>query len=127
VYFEIELDGKLYHTAAPIVLSSVITHKASSSGEIFVSPDYVRLLDRHSLPSRWSVGIRQLVPSPCRRCADFDAGGRTNMSNFGEFADNWHWNGSGVDRYKAADMDCNEEVDFLDLSQLAAAWLVGCP
>jgi hypothetical protein len=127
VYFEVEMGGILYLTVEPILLSGVITHKPSISGEIFTSSDYVRLYEVTGLPSPYSIGVPWLVLSPCVRCGDFDGSGLVDMLDYGEFAGEWEWNQSGIDLYNAADMDCDGVVNIQDLSEFVLTWLGGCP
>jgi hypothetical protein len=127
VYFEVGMGLDLYLTFDPILLSGVITHKPSISGEIFTSADRARLYEVTGLPSPYSIGVPWLVLSPCGRCGDFDDNNLTDMLDYSEFAVNWQWSQSGVDQYNTADMNCDGAVNIHDLSDFVLMWFGDCP
>ena len=126
VHVDVEIDGFTYYGANPVHLTGLISHKPSISGEIYDGPQSVWLLD----PTGQSTGIRlwieKLRPSPCIRCGNLDGIGVTDMLDVDEFADNWLWSASGLDKYNPADMDCSGKVDSADLAHLAFTWLGTC-
>jgi hypothetical protein len=126
VYFEVGIEFAAFKTVEPILLSGVMTHKPSISGEVFTSTDRVRLVSMGGVPSPYSIGMSQLVLSPCVRCGDFDGDGFIGMLDYGEFAGEWEWNQSGIDLYNAADMDCDGSVGIGDLSDFVLVWMGGC-
>ena len=61
VYFEVGIGFAAFKTVSPILLSGVMTHKPSISGEIFTSTDRVRLYSMGGVPSEFSIGVPWLV------------------------------------------------------------------
>jgi hypothetical protein len=126
VYVELRAEGETLYADGPLLLTGVISHKPSRSGEIYDGRGSVALLYAAGSPTGMRLWITQFRPSPCERCGNLDGIGVTDMLDVDEFADNWLWGASGVDMYNAADMDCSGKVDFPDLAHFASTWLGTC-
>lgn len=61
--------------------------------------------------------------NPCEKCSDLDNNGITNMSDLEEFVANWLWAESVEQPDNAADLNCDEKVNFTDFAILAENWL----
>ncbi len=64
VFFEIHVQGLVFHTQEPKRMSSVITHKPPAPGDTYENPDKIPLLDEFGNETGITIGAGSHTPNP---------------------------------------------------------------